>query len=224
MYLFSYSFWELCKTKKDEWWKEPFFLPPYPPTSSHYHLSLSLSLPHFIPTSLALSSSAYFAADANDLPLCILMQGLSTLSLSSTYKCALIASSPSGLFSCLFEICRLISTSLAKSPQWLELSLMWASWRTNEGLQGQVLSVLLCPHPLTSYRPLGRDKGQVGWPRVQRTHRHNWPASVLHLHMGMKHQRGRETLENRLHPDMALSAGRLDSSTLSQEYDRRTTL
>lgn len=88
-------------------------LQPYPTTTS---LPLSL-FSHSLSTSLALSGDAYFAADANDLPLCILMQGLSTLSLSSTYKCALIACSPSGRFSCLFEICRLISTSLAKSPQ-----------------------------------------------------------------------------------------------------------
>lgn len=87
-------------------------LQPHPiATSFPLPLSPAPSLP------LSLSSSAYSAADANDLPLCILMQGLSTLSLSSTYKCALIASSPSGLFSCLFEICRLISTSLAKSLQ-----------------------------------------------------------------------------------------------------------
>jgi len=42
-------------------------------------------------------------------------------SLSSNYKCFLIASLPSGLLRSLFEICRLISTSLAKSPQWLGL-------------------------------------------------------------------------------------------------------
>lgn len=90
-----------------------FSIPPLQPRPITTSLPLfsTLSLP------LALSSSAYFAPDANDLLLCILMQGLSTLSLSSTYKCALIASSPSGLFSCLFEICRLISTSLAKSLQ-----------------------------------------------------------------------------------------------------------
>lgn len=52
-------------------------LPPLPPSPSHYCLFPSLS--HSVSTSLALSGSAYFAADANDLPLCILMQGLSTL-------------------------------------------------------------------------------------------------------------------------------------------------
>lgn len=217
MYLFSYSFWELCKTKKDEWWRELFFLPPYPPTTSHHHLAPSLS--HSVTISLALSSSAYFAADANDLPLCILMQGLSTLSLSSTYKCALIASSPSGLFSCLFEICRLISTSLAKSLQWLEPPLMWASYRRKTGLWGQEPSTLLCPHPLTSAGPRGRDWYHTGCPRVQL-----WlKASLGSVVPGDKAQ-GRSTQENNLHADMELSAGRLDSSALLQGCDRRATL
>lgn len=193
-------------------------LPPSPPS---YHIpspprSLSFLLCHYLS---ALSSSANFAANANELPLCILMQGLSTLSLSSTYKCALIASSPSGLFSCLFEICRLISTSLAKSLQWLEPPLMWASYRGKTGLWGQEPSALLCPHPLTSAGARGRDWYYAGCPRVQ-----IWlKASLGSVIPGDKAQ-GRSTQENNLHADMALSAGRLDSSVLLQGCDSRATL
>lgn len=193
-----------------------------PPSLPSNHIpspprSLSFPLCHYL--SRSLSSSAYFAADANDLPLCILMQGLSTLSLSSTYKCALIASSPSGLFSCLFEICRLISTSLAKSLQWLEPPLMWASYRRKTGLWGQEPSILLCPHPLTSAGPRGRDCYHTGCPRVQLCLK----ASLGSVVPGDKAQ-GRSTQENNLHADMELSAGRLDSSALLQGCDRRATL
>lgn len=62
MYLFSYSFWELCKTKKDEWWKELHPHPHHPITSpalSHYYLPLSPSPSQLLPTSLALSGDAY---------------------------------------------------------------------------------------------------------------------------------------------------------------------
>lgn len=57
MYLFSYSFWELCITKiffLNEQRRELFFLPqPNNPIPAP---------PHFLPL------SAYFASDANDLP------------------------------------------------------------------------------------------------------------------------------------------------------------
>lgn len=64
MYLFSYSFWELCKTKKDAWRIEPFSLPPCTPSKpcpTTSSLPSSLTLPHS-------PSHTYFAGDANDLP------------------------------------------------------------------------------------------------------------------------------------------------------------
>lgn len=106
MYLFSHSFWKQRKPIIHS-----------PPC-------------HWLARSLCLS--IFFAGDANDPPSVFWCKVCLHFSLSSTYKCALIASSPSGLLRCLFEICRLISTSLAKSPQWLQLSLMWVSYRVKK--------------------------------------------------------------------------------------------
>lgn len=65
MYLFSYSFWELCKTKKGRTAirtiLSPSALQPHPTATSLPSLSVTVS------TSLDHSSCAYFAEDANDL-------------------------------------------------------------------------------------------------------------------------------------------------------------
>lgn len=89
-------------------------------SSAHSHC-LSLYPCILVKWHMLISSIHFWCKIRIQLFLSLVLFHSVVFSLSSNYKCFLIAFLPSGLLRSLFEICRLISTSLAKSPQWLGL-------------------------------------------------------------------------------------------------------
>lgn len=218
MFLFSYSFWELCKTKKDEWRKEAFFLPqPSIPTPPHRHFFPSLPLS--VSTLLSLFGSAYFAGDANDPtpPICILMQGLSSLFPFIHIQMCSYCLFALGPFKMPFWNMPFDKHIIGQVPAVMRVlfnvSKLESEWRAS----GPVAICSPLASPLDMSLTAGKRPGSGRMTLSTTCHPlcfiPTWRCST-----------GGETLENRLHRDTVLSAGRLDFCTLSQRYDRRTAL
>lgn len=141
-------------------------------------LSPSALQPHVSATSLPLSPSLSLPLSITLVvhillkmlmisPLCILMQGLSTLfPFIPIQMCSycLFALGPFKMpfWNMLFDK-HIIGQVPAVIRALFNVSKLESEW----GLQARQLSVPLCPHPLTSPRPLGTVHSSVGCPRAK---------------------------------------------------------
>lgn len=178
----------------------PSALQPHP----NYHLSPSLS--PSVSTLLSLSPSAYFAGDANDLPpLCILMQGLSTLFPFIHIQMCSYCLFALGPFKMPFWNMPFDKHIIGQVPAVIRdlfnVSKLESEW---EALGPAAICSPL-PSPLDILGPLVRDQRWVGRPRAQLSTGRP-PCFISTWRLGT----GGKTLENHLHRDMVLHAGRLD--------------
>lgn len=195
----------------------PSALQPHP-TATSLPLSPSLSLPLSIALVVHILLEMLMIS-----PLCILMQGLSTLfPFIHIQMCSycLFALRP---FKMPFWNMPFDKHIIGQVPAVISALFNVSKLESEWGPQGRQLSVLLCPHPLTSPRPLGESPffGRMSQSPAWHVDTAGHPPSFIST---WRLGRGRKTLENHLHRGMALYAGRLDSCTLSQECDRRTAL